>query len=183
MTGLWSIPISFLLLLGLNGCATAPVTTTATTVYSHPISDPVRIVIPAIHVDVAVVPVGVADDGSMEIPEYTKTGWFKVGPAPGAPGPSVIVGHVSSKKGRGAFYSLSKMKPGDEFYVYRSSGTRATFVVVSTETVLKTKLPTKKIWNDTQESVIRLVTCGGQWDKDSGHYLSNVIVYGKLVAA
>lgn len=170
------------LLVGLTGCgAAAPVAATRT-VYSHEISDPVRIVIPGIHVDAAVVPVGVANDGSMEIPTYSKTGWFKVGPAPGAPGPSVIVGHVSSKKGRGAFYSLSKVKPGDKFYVYRSSGPRATFVVVFTETVLKTKLPTERIWNDTQEPVIRLVTCGGKWDKASGHYLSNVIVYGKLVA-
>jgi LPXTG-site transpeptidase (sortase) family protein len=180
MTGWRLILVALILLLGLTGCAAAPATTS--TVYSQEILDPVRIVIPSIHVDAAVVPVGVANDGSMEIPQYTKTGWFKVGPTPGAPGPSVIVGHVSSKKGRGAFYSLSKLKAGDEFYVYRSSGTRATFVVVSTETVLKTKLPTERIWNDTQEPVIRLVTCGGQWDKASGHYLSNVIVYGRLAA-
>jgi LPXTG-site transpeptidase (sortase) family protein len=180
MTGWRLILVALILLLGLTGCAAAPATTS--TVDSQEIPDPVRIVIPSIHVDAAVVPVGVANDGSMEIPQYTKTGWFKVGPTPGAPGPSVIVGHVSSKKGRGAFYSLSKLKAGDEFYVYRSSGTRATFVVVSTETVLKTKLPTERIWNDTQEPVIRLVTCGGQWDKASGHYLSNVIVYGKLAA-
>ena len=60
-------------------------------------------------------------------------------------------------------------------------GDYATFQVDSSETILKSKLPTERIWNKTEQSVIRLVTCGGTYDAKTGHYLSNVIVYGHLV--
>jgi hypothetical protein len=65
--------------------------------------------------------------------------------------------------------------------VYGEDGDAATFVVDSKEQQLKSELPTDRIWNDTWQPVIRLITCGGEFDRDWGHYLSNVIVYGHLV--
>jgi hypothetical protein len=148
---------------------------------AHPIPDPVRVVIPAIDVDALLVEVGVAKDGSMELPPFGLAAWFRVGPAPGAPGPAVIVGHVDSPKRPDIFYHLRKLRAGDEILVYGESGDVAMFVVDSQETVLKTQLPTERIWVRTSQAVIRLITCGGKWDKRTGHYLSNTIVYGHLV--
>lgn len=148
---------------------------------SHPIPDPARIVIPAIDVDALVVEVGVAKNGSMELPPFGLAAWFRVGPAPGAPGPAVIIGHVDSPKRPDVFYHLRKLRPGDAILVIDESGDAATFVVDWQETVLKTDLPTERIWAPTSEAVIRLITCGGKWDKKAGHYLSNTIVYGHLV--
>lgn len=162
----------------------APVTTapsTGATALTHVIADPVRLVIPALEVDATVTSVGLKNGDEMEIPEVGLVGWYKHGPAPGAAGPSVLVSHVSYNGEKGVFYKLKDLKQGDQFSVYDASGDYAVFQVDSCETILKTKLPTERIWNETEESVIRLVTCGGEYDSKSRHYLSNVIVYGHLV--
>jgi hypothetical protein len=156
-------------------------TTTTTTIYVHPVNDPVRIVIPSAKVDAALVPVGLLENGDMEVPPFGLVGWYSLGPAPGANGPAVIVGHVDTKSGPDMFYYLKDLKTGDEIDIYGRDGDVAVFVVDSSEQELKIELPTERIWNSTQEPVIRLITCTGSFDRSSGHYLSNLIVYGHLV--
>jgi sortase (surface protein transpeptidase) len=154
---------------------------TTTTVYTHAIASPSRIVIPAIGVDAETVAVGIAKDGGMEVPKVGLTGWYRLGPAPGAPGPAVIVSHVSYGGKKGVFYDLKRLEPGDEILIYGDNGDHAVVIVDSKEITLKTELPTERIWNKTQDPVIRLVTCGGRFDPKTRHYLSNVIVYGHLL--
>jgi len=153
---------------------------TTTTIYVHPIPQPVRIVIPAIRVDAEVIPVGLLENGDMEVPPFGLAGWYKLGPSPGASGPAVIVAHVDSKKGPDVFYYLKELKPGDEIMVYGEDGDLAVFVVDYKEQELKTELPIDRIWNNTKEPVIRLITCTGEFNRKTGHYLSNLIVYGHL---
>lgn len=155
--------------------------TTGPTVYTNPMNDPVRIVIPAISAAASIIPVGIEKEGVMQVPPAQKAGWYKLGPVPGASGPSVIVGHVYFNHERDVFYNLKRLQPGDEIQVYDGSGDVAVFVVDSKEEVLKNQLPTEKIWNETSDPVIRLVTCGGTFDPVTRHFLSNVIVYGHLV--
>lgn len=154
---------------------------TSTTALTHAITEPARVVIPALKVDAKIAAVGLINGGEMEIPSVGIVGWYKVGPVPGAAGPAVFVSHVSWGGKKGAFYNLKNLKPGDEVQVYDASGDCAVFQVDSSETILKTKLPMERIWNKTDQAVIRLVTCGGTYNSQTGHYLSNVIVYGHLV--
>ena len=93
----------------------------------------------------------------------------------------MIVAHVDTKTGPDVFYHLKDLEPGDEVLVYGEDKDVATFVVDSKEQQLKKELPVDRIWNNTSEPLIRLITCGGDFDRSSGHYLSNVIVYGHLV--
>jgi hypothetical protein len=51
------------------------------------------------------------------------------------------------------------------------------FVVERVERVPKRELPTTRIWNDTRRPVLRLITCGGSFDRSTGHYRDNVVVY------
>jgi LPXTG-site transpeptidase (sortase) family protein len=150
-------------------------------VYTHPIAAPSRIVIPAIDVDAQVVPVGIDKNGGMEVPSVGLAGWYKLGPAPGASGPAVIVSHVSYAGTRGVFYDLKRLEPGNQILIYDEGGEHAIFQVDSKETILKTELPTERIWSEGQAPLIRLITCGGRFDPKTRHYLSNVIVYGHLV--
>jgi hypothetical protein len=53
-------------------------------------------------------------------------------------------------------------------------------VVERVERQPKQALPTERIWNDTREPVLRLITCGGSFDRAAGHYRDNVIVYASL---
>lgn len=158
---------------------TSPSSTT-TTIYTHAIPNPARVVIPAIEVDAKLVPVGLLDGGYMEVPPFGVAGWYEPGPLPGAGGPTVIVAHVDTKKGPDVFYHLRDLEPGDEVLVHDASGDVATFVIDTKEQESKTELPVERIWNDTWEPVIRLITCAGDFDRKTGHYLANLIVYGRL---
>lgn len=153
---------------------------TTTTIRVHPIPSPVRLVIPAIDVDAKLVPVGLLENGDMEVPSFGLAGWYDPGPVPGANGPAVVVAHVDTKKGPDVFFRLKELRPGDEIVICGEDGDAARFVVDAMEQQLKSDLPIERIWNDTWQPVIRLITCGGEFDRSSGHYLSNVIVYGHL---
>jgi len=156
-------------------------TTTLVAPPVHPVPRPVRIVIPAIGVDASVVSVGLRDNGDIETPNTGYVGWYSLGPAPGEPGPAVMLAHVDSRKEADVFYHLKELNAGDDILVYGASGDPALFVVESVEEELKIDLPRDRIWTYTPEALIRLITCGGEWDRNTRHYLSNVIVYGHLV--
>ncbi len=155
--------------------------TTTVTIYTHAISRPVRVVVPTVEIDAVLMEVGLREEGVAEVPPFGRAAWYKLGPAPGANGPAVLLGHVDSTKGPDVFYRLRDIMLGDTVVVYGEDGDVATFFVDGKEQVLKTELPTERIWNGSQQPLIRLITCGGEFDHDTGHYLSNLIVYGHLV--
>ena len=140
---------------------------------------PVRIVIPAIDVDHPVVAVGLLADGAMAVPDFGLAGWYEPGPMVGEPGPAVIAAHVSSAAGPDVFAGLVDLEPGDEIAVETASGGRHVFVASGSEQQLKEQLPTDRIWSDDDEPVLRLITCGGEFDSAAGSHRDNVIVYAE----
>jgi sortase (surface protein transpeptidase) len=147
----------------------------------RPVARPVRVVIPSIKVNARIDPVGLNADSSMEVPEFGRAGWYTKGPRPGQPGPSVVVAHVDSYKGPDVFFRLAELKRGDRVIIRGADGSSARWRVVSSEQTPKDELPTERIWNDTTRPVLRLVTCGGNFDEVTRHYLDNVIVYADPV--
>jgi sortase (surface protein transpeptidase) len=151
--------------------------TTATPAPPADPGDPVRITIPAIAVDARIVPVGLKPDGAMRTPDFGLAGWYTPGPKPGQPGPAVVVAHVDSRAGGpDVFFRLRELRAGDQVTVHYGSVTRA-FTVTGTEQAAKTALPAARIWNRTPAPVLRLITCGGAFDRSAGSYLDNIIVY------
>jgi sortase (surface protein transpeptidase) len=138
---------------------------------------PTRVTIPAIGVDADLVPVGLKADGAMQTPDFGLAAWYQPGPRPGDAGPAVLLAHVDSKaNGPDVFFRLHDLAPGDEVTVhYRDAAT--TFAVTSTEQTAKTALPAGRIWNSTKDPVLRLITCGGEFDATARSYLDNIIVY------
>lgn len=141
------------------------------------VARPLRVVIPAIDVDADLVALGLNDDQSMEVPNFGLAGWYEPGPRPGEPGPAVIAAHVDSVDGPDVFFRLKDLTAGDEISVELADGSTEEFVVHRSEQQLKQQLPVDRIWNDTDEVVLRLVTCGGEFDPNERSYTSNVIVY------
>lgn len=141
------------------------------------VAAPVRVVIPAIDVDAELVALGLNDDNSMEVPNFGLAGWYEPGPRPGAPGPAVIAAHVDSVAGPDVFYRLRELGQGDEITVELSDGEEAIFEVDRSEQQRKDDLPVDRIWNNTDDVVLRLITCGGEFDRSQRSYESNVIVY------
>ena len=139
-----------------------------------PVGRPLRLRVPALDVDVALGPVGLAPDGSMRTPDFGLAGWYAPGPRPGDPGPAVVVAHVHGPDGPDVFRDRAALRPGDVVVVEHTRGT-ARFRVDASEQVAKTALPAERIWPRTTRPLLRLVTCAGTPD-DRG-YPDNTVVY------
>lgn len=142
------------------------------------IGRPTRVVIPAIKVDEGLTGLGLETDGTMTMPAYGSAGWYDEGPRPGSPGPAVVVAHVRGPAGPDVFWDLATLTAGDLVSVEGSRG-RVAFEVVSVETVAKDALPYDRIWPDTEEPLLRLITCGGE-PLPGGGFPANTVVYARL---
>ena len=144
-------------------------------------ADPVTIRIPSIQVEAPIIGLGLRDDGSIEVPEDTdQTGWWRDGPEPGEKGPSVILGHVDSRVGPAVFFRLTELKAGDRIHIDREDGTTVTYAVESSEHHAKDDFPTDAVYGATDEPTLRLVTCGGDFDRNARSYIDNLIVFASL---
>lgn len=143
---------------------------------------PVRLRIPAARIDTSLQRLGRAADATIEVPsDFAVAGWFGDGPRPGQAGPAVILGHVDSHTGPGVFYELAGLARGAEVDVDRADGSTATFRVTGQQRVPKAGFPTDLVYAPTLEPSLRLVTCGGTFDRAAGSYRDNVIVYADPV--
>jgi hypothetical protein len=174
-----------LLLAGCAGSAGAPGPGGAASTRGpgRPTGDgrPVSITIPAAGADARVVPVGLGPGRTMEVPGVDLAGWYAPGPRPGEAGPAVIVGHVDSRRGPAVFFRLRELRRGDRIEVGQDGGASRTFAVERVERRPKAALPVGRIWNHTRRPVLRLITCGGGFDRATGHYRDNLIVYATMI--
>lgn len=149
-----------------------------------PGATPVSLDVPAIKVhENHLVHLGYDKQGGLEVPKsFGDAGWFSPGPSPGQLGPAVIAGHVDSKAGPAVFYRLGDLRHGDAIAVGRDDGTTAHFVVDHVEEYPKDRFPTSDVYgNTTNRAELRLITCGGDFNHGTGHYLDNIVVFAHLV--
>jgi sortase (surface protein transpeptidase) len=141
---------------------------------------PLRVRIPEIGVDADVIDLGLNTDGTLEVPSnFAQTGWYTGRSVPGEAGPSVVVGHVDSHSGPAVFYRLKDLEVGHVIEIDRSDGLIALYRVSEKENVLKDEFPTERVYGDTAEPTLRLVTCGGDFDRAVRSYQGNLIVFAQ----
>jgi hypothetical protein len=144
----------------------------------RPPASPVRIEIPSLGVDAPVIPLGLNRDRTLEVPrDFGDAGWWSGGPRPGERGPAVIVGHVDSYSGPAVFFRIGELQRGATIAVARRDGSRARFTVVGSERYPKDDFPTERVYGRTRDATLRLITCSGAFDRASGHYLDNTVIY------
>jgi len=138
---------------------------------------PVRVQV-ADTVDVDVRPVGVDPDGTMELPgSGDVAGWYRFGAAPAdEAGTTVLASHVDTSEGVGEFAALADVEPGDRVRVTDADGAVHDYTVRTVERFHKSGTPLETIFDRTGEPRLALVTCGGRWDADAGHYEDNLVV-------
>jgi sortase (surface protein transpeptidase) len=149
-----------------------------------PASAPVSLEIPSIGVESSnFVDLQVGKNGTIDVPgSADEVGFYTGGPTPGQIGPAVLGAHVDNTKGPGVFYNLGAVKPGAKIHITRQDKTRTTFVVDRVAVYPKDDFPTEAVYRgDFDRAEIRLVTCGGTFDRVK-HYLGNVVVFGHLDA-
>jgi len=147
---------------------------------------PVQVSIPSLGISSDLLTVGVQSDGTLEVPQpgpdYDKAAWFDGSPRPGAVGPAVIEGHVDGVDGPSVFHELGRLAAGAQVVVTRADGTTATFVVDAVRSVPKHDFPTLEVYGNTTGPELRLLTCGGRFDRSTGHYTDNTVVFAHLSA-
>ncbi|WP_416974951.1 class F sortase [Streptomyces sp. 4F14] len=146
---------------------------------------PQRIDIPELGVQAPVVARGLDAHGAIDAPPYDQVGvvgWYAAGVTPGARGTALLVGHVDTETRPAVFYKLSTVQPGETVRVVRGDGKVAEFTVDDVEVVRRDRFDAQQAYG-TRESgraELRLITCGGTFDRVSRSYTANVIVSAYL---
>jgi hypothetical protein len=144
-------------------------------------SVPVSLRIPAIGVTARVIPLGLTAGGGVAVPPLSApfvTSWYDRGSAPGEDGPAVLLGHVDAAAvGPAVFYKLGDLVPGDLVYVTRRDRRTAVFRVTAVALYPEQRFPTKQVYGFTPNPTLRLITCGGDYDAQTHHYLGRTIAF------
>jgi hypothetical protein len=145
-------------------------------------AEPRAIAIPALGVASDLVHLGLRPDGTAEVPaDYDTAGWYREGGRPGVLGPTVVLGHVDSTAGPAVFYRLRDLVPGDVVEVTTADGTPARYAVDRVQQVAKDAFPTFEVFGATQDDVLRLVTCAGEFDRGERSYTDNLVVHATRI--
>ncbi|MEV6875451.1 class F sortase [Amycolatopsis sp. NPDC051128] len=149
-----------------------------------PKSEPVSIDIPKIGAHSSLVPLGLNPDNTIQVPPVTtplQAGWYTYAPTPGEVGPSVVLGHVDGNHQKGIFFRLKELAAGDRVSIARKDGTTASFEVTKVHQVPKKDFEGEGVYDDTPGPELRLITCGGVFDRSAHNYVDNIVVYARLV--
>jgi len=133
-------------------------------------------------IDMPVVPVGVQDDGSMEIPvDPAVAGWYRYGPAPAdADGTTVLAAHVDSRVyGIGPLARLREAQPGQTLQVTDADGAVSGYTVESVTYIPRAELPVDQLFDREGPRSLVLITCGGEFDEQSRTYSDNVVLVAR----
>ncbi|HEX3195477.1 MAG TPA: class F sortase [Streptosporangiaceae bacterium] len=153
----------------------------ATLATAPPAARPTWLSIPSLAIRTRLIHLGVNRDGTLQVPSSTTVaGWYTGSPRPGTVGSAVIAGHVDSRTGPGIFFWLRTLHRGDRIYVGRADGTMAVFTVTKIRKFAKDEFPTAAVYGPVPDAELRLITCGGIFDRSHGSYLSNVVVFARL---
>jgi sortase (surface protein transpeptidase) len=164
--------------------ALTPNTTAAAKLEPSPLtrSTPVRLTIPDIGVDTKLMDLGLLTDGSLQVPPSGfPAGWYTGGPTPGELGPAVIAGHIDHN-GPGVFFNLHQLRPGELVTVTRADGTMPTFRISRVAQYPKDQFATTAVYGNLNHPGLRLITCGGSFNRRTGHYRDNIVVFADLIA-
>ncbi|MFJ7332990.1 class F sortase [Streptomyces sp. NPDC101110] len=149
-----------------------------------PPSRPVRLLIPKISVDAPFTDLAINASGQLEPPPPNNTnlvGWYAKGHTPGEAGTAIIAGHVDTTTSPAVFAGLGELKKGDRFQVVRADGSKATFAVDAAQSFAKNAFPSDRVYGDTPQAQVRLITCSGSYDRQARDYTENLVVFAHLV--
>jgi hypothetical protein len=148
---------------------------------------PHRLDIPGLGVQAPVVPRGLDGRGAPDPPPFDQpgvVGWYRDGAAPGAPGTALMVGHADTATRPAVFHRVSTLRPGERIRVARADGRIAEFTVEDVRVLARDRFDARQAYGPRRagRAELRLVTCGGSFDRATGSYTANVIVSAYLTA-
>ncbi|WP_405799072.1 class F sortase [Streptomyces sp. NBC_01506] len=148
-------------------------------------ADPRRVEVPSVGIKAPIVSRGLDVTGAVEPPPYEEpgtVGWYDSGARPGATGTALLVGHVDTQTEPAVFYGLSAARPGEKVRVTRADDSVAEFTIDDVKVYSREKFDARKVYgsHEPDRAELRLITCGGTFDRESGTYTANVVVSAYL---
>jgi hypothetical protein len=145
--------------------------------------DPVRVQVLRVGIDAPLDPLHLGSAGQLVAPAYGRAGWYRNGPEPGEFGRAVIAGHVDSLTGPDTFYRLRRVHKGDLIVISLVDGRTLDFQVRQTGVYPQDRFPTDRVYGGPRRTAeLRLITCGGAYERNHGGYQANVVVFATLVS-
>jgi sortase (surface protein transpeptidase) len=145
---------------------------------------PKRIEITKIDLTTVIESVSMDSSGRMDVPKYAdNTAWFNPGFRPGANGNAVIDGHYDKASGApAAFWGIGKLEKGDVVIVTDDAGVKWSFAVDRIAKYPHDRFPLQEVFASSKIPHLNLVTCHGQWNKETKNYSERLVVYTTLIA-
>ncbi|KUM90394.1 MULTISPECIES: class F sortase [Streptomyces] len=146
---------------------------------------PQRLDIPDLKVQAPVVARGLDGRGALDPPPFDQpgvVGWYAAGAKPGAAGTALMVGHVDTETRPAVFHRLGTLRPGETVRVIRDDGRVAEFTVDDVRVLDRAGFDAHQAYGPRRpgRAELRLITCGGTFDRASRSYTANVIVSAYL---
>ncbi|MGM9334444.1 class F sortase [Streptomyces murinus] len=149
-----------------------------------PRSRPTSLRIPSLGIDARIVGVRLGRDRQLETPPFDRpkaAGWYEGGATPGEAGTAIAVGHRDTPTGPAVFAALPMVKPGKAIEARRADGRTAVYTVDRVQVFDKSGFPDKEVYGRSRRPELRVLTCGGLYNRRTG-YSSNVVVFAHLAA-
>ncbi|WP_236652505.1 class F sortase, partial [Streptacidiphilus neutrinimicus] len=160
-----------------------PAASSATGPSPLPASTPLALAIPSVRLNAPLLGLGMDGKGAAELPPFSlprTAGWLRDSASPGEAGTAVVVGHVDTTTGPAVFWDLAAVRPGAEVDVSRLDGRTAVFTVDRVQEFPKAGFPAAQVYGPAPGAQLRVVTCGGGFDRSKHEYTGNVVLFAHL---
>lgn len=129
-------------------------------------------------------PVAATRGGNLTVPARgDRAGWWALGAAPGdSRGTVLIAGHVDTKEGLGAFAELHDLDLGRRVEVTGADGRTHHYRITARRTYPHDHLP-PDLFSSEGPPRLALLTCAGDYDRATGQYADNLVLYGEWTGA
>jgi len=146
---------------------------------------PATIIVDAAGIDAEIETLSIVD-GTMENPTGPWiVSWYQQSADLGIVGNILLAGHVDYwGVGPSVFFNVRDLVEGDEIILTGDNGETYTYVVLWNETFLLDELISGGMADlvaQTDDQVVTLFTCGGEFDYVNGEYLSRIVVRGERI--
>lgn len=136
---------------------------------------PVSIEIENINVsDATVIPVGVNEDLTFEVPPADQVGWYEFGPRPGEQGSAVLAAHIAFNGVDGVFRYLENVEVGSVVRIEFDDNSVQRYRIEEVVEYFKDELP-DELFAREGEPQLALITCGGDFNYSTESYESNTV--------
>jgi sortase (surface protein transpeptidase) len=145
------------------------------------IAPPRQLIVPKLNLTTDIEYVGLDDNQRMDVPQdWNQVAWYQLGPKPGEQGSAVIAGHLDSPTGPSVFYHLNQLEPGDLIHTIDTLGQEHQFIVFDKATYSDANFPISLVFSQADARRLNLITCSGQFDKQTQNYSNRLVVFTRL---